>query len=91
MSRTTYVLLYFDKSEPDAQPVGLLRQRFDEAGVQHSEALGRDGEWAYTSHFLSTARGDQTFDEVEVDAEGAAAFERYLREQLGLPRKAPAE
>lgn len=87
MTDTRYYLLSLDENEPGARPGGLLRQRFDEAGVQHSQALGRDGEWAYTSHFLSTARGDQTFDEVEVDAEGAAAFERYLREQLGLPRE----
>ncbi|MBW3641104.1 MAG: hypothetical protein KY451_14950 [Actinobacteria bacterium] len=47
-------------------------------------AFGRDGEWAYTNVLLSLRRGDQSFDEVEVDAERAAAFERTLRRQLGL-------
>lgn len=83
--RTVYYALYFDKTEVDAQPVGLLRERLDETGrPDKAEALGRDGEWQHSNILLSLRRGDQTFDEVAIDAADAAEIERYIRQQLGL-------
>lgn len=85
MRRTIYYALYFERTEVDAQPVGLLRERFDESGrPDKAEALGRDGEWQYTNILLSLRRGDQTFDQVAIDATDAAEIERYIRKQLGL-------
>lgn len=84
-SRTTYYLLYFDNSDAQAHPVGPVRECSDATGrAGKAEAFGRDGEWAYTNVLLSLRRGDQSFDEVEVGAERAGAFERNLRRQLGL-------
>lgn len=85
MTDTRWFLLYYDVSVPDAAAAGLMRLQHRD-GVERHEQLGRSGTWERTNYFLSSRRGDQTFDEVQVDAHIAAAFEAGVRARLGVPQ-----
>ncbi len=88
---TRYFLLFFNAAEPDAVPVGLARQVFRGPTVVAEETLARGGDWSRSNVFVDERRGSGTFDLVETDEAGVAAYlsrrEKRLREQAGDSRE----